>query len=534
VDFAKAATFCISTEQELQTALLQAKGNGEDDVIRIVQGTYTGNFVYSSYENYSLTIEGGYTSGCATRELNPANTVLDGGQAGTVLVLSCNQSVDIKVEGLTVQNGKTVSNPNGGGLYVYTNKGDITLTDNIINGNSTTGYGGGVYVSGATTVMLTSNTITNNSTSHIGGGFSVFGSPIVTFTNNTIRNNSGNGGGVNIEAGTTVTLNDNLIENNISTIGAPDSAGGLRVSTQTLYLTNNTIVHNQTGGGGGGVGTLGGGGIAVLKNNFIYKNTTNGVGGGVQLRGGFSNIILTNNIIADNTAVLNGGGLYIYRNTFTLTNNTLSGNIAQGNGGGIWVELYADSDFINIYNNIIWNNSAVKGGDLYVNNDANNNYFYSQVNLFNNDFDQSATGFYITEPPSSFFIDPSNLDNKDPLFADVSNGNYHLNVGSPCIDKGDSNAPEIPLTDKDGQPRIGIVDIGAYEVCSILGDINKDCNVDISDVILDLRRALCLDWCGVPPSPCSDINGDGVDDIFDVILKLRMALGFDPLKQCTG
>jgi len=64
----------------------------------------------------------------------------------------------------------------------------------------------------------------------------------------------------------------------------------------------------------------------------------------------------------------------------------------------------------------------------------------------------------------------------------------------------------------------------------LLGDINKDGVVDISDVILDLRIALALDSF----KPCSDINGDNAVDISDVILTLRMALGLDPLRQCGG
>ena len=82
------------------------------------------------------------------------------------------------------------------------------------------------------------------------------------------------------------------------------------------------------------------------------------------------------------------------------------------------------------------------------------------VNLFNNDFDQSASGTVISKP---FAIDPSNLNNADPLF--VSSGNYHLSASSPCVNTGNNDAPSIPTTDKDGNPRItgGTVDMGAYE-----------------------------------------------------------------------
>jgi hypothetical protein len=66
-----------------------------------------------------------------------------------------------------------------------------------------------------------------------------------------------------------------------------------------------------------------------------------------------------------------------------------------------------------------------------------------------------------------------------------------------------------------------------------MGDINKDGQVDISDVILELRIALCLDYCNEAPPACSDINADGQVDISDVILTLRFALELDGKRACT-
>jgi len=78
--------------------------------------------------------------------------------------------------------------------------------------------------------------------------------------------------------------------------------------------------------------------------------------------------------------------------------------------------------------------------------------------------------------------------------------------------------------------KLGAGRINAFKAVShvLLGDLNGDGNIDISDVILVLRMSLGLD----PVSECSDINADVAVDISDVILTLRMALGLDELKLC--
>ena len=59
----------------------------------------------------------------------------------------------------------------------------------------------------------------------------------------------------------------------------------------------------------------------------------------------------------------------------------------------------------------------------------------------------------------------------DPLFANPTGGDYHLQQGSPSIDAGDNMTSNLPDTDIDGNPRIldgdgngtVIIDMGVYE-----------------------------------------------------------------------
>jgi hypothetical protein len=63
-------------------------------------------------------------------------------------------------------------------------------------------------------------------------------------------------------------------------------------------------------------------------------------------------------------------------------------------------------------------------------------------------------------------ITENNCIHSDPLFVNAAGGNYRLQAGSPCIDRGNNSyVPAGVTTDLDGNPRIqnGTVDLGAYE-----------------------------------------------------------------------
>ncbi|MFZ1537722.1 MAG: hypothetical protein WAT23_10125 [Chromatiaceae bacterium] len=221
---APASDFCVNSAVTLQNALLRAAANGQDDKIYLVQGAYFGNFEYSSTEAKALMVLGGYTEDCASRAIDPTNTILDGRQTGRVLALSAPEEVaEFTIEGLTLQNGKasSASVRNGGGLYANAGtKSLVTVKHNCQIINNSGSDGGGAYVR-AGTASLSFNSIHDNESSggHFGGGGAiVFGR--ANLTNNSIQGNTSTrcGGGILLFSSNAI-LTGNLIQDNASLLG---------------------------------------------------------------------------------------------------------------------------------------------------------------------------------------------------------------------------------------------------------------------------------------------------------------------------
>ena len=174
----------------------------------------------------------------------------------------------------------------------------------------------------------------------------------------------------------------------------------------------------------------------VLIGNGLGRNQTEtcSYGGAVYATGGA--VTLANCLISNNLAWNNGGSVYVENGSVELDRCTVSGNntaIADGPKGGLVV---ASGGKAEVRNSIVWGNgggqfgveAAPKNGDteLFVEySDVQGGVLQLGATVFRNGFG-NVSG--------------------DPLFADVTQGNFALLTGSPARDAA---APGLSL-DEDG------------------------------------------------------------------------------------
>ena len=279
-----------------------------------------------------------------------------------------------------------------------------------------------------------------------------------------------NGGGIYINNSSPRISDCRIVNNEASKYG-----GGIyfimnKNSTDVLEprLSKLYIRGNIAGEYGGGVYCASDSGIARPRifQSIIRKNSAGQNGGGIFVDGKSANakgdIRLASTWIVENESISDGAGIYVDDNAKAdIYATTISGNNYQdGYGGGIFANTGSGySVTVNVEKSILWNNNReidIDGNsDLvqvtYSNiqdgkNNSNNNYAY------------------------------------DPLFVDVSTGDYHLKDNSSLIEIGgllDRTSDAMYLKDIDGYARKtkDWVDIGGDEWQNLIPNVNFSANV---------------------------------------------------------
>jgi len=269
-------------------------------------------------------------------------------------------------------------------------------------------------------------------------------------------------------------------------------------SSSGIYIRGNCSIDHSTicynsGNYGGGIEIEATEIFVSITNTKIYQNTAN-EGGGIYLAlsTNYNTLperpVIANCLIYNNTANV-GAGIYFYLWYYAgmrsplITNCIFSYNTCLNGYSGV-LDCDLQTGIPNIVNNIISNNVGYGTKFTYsnqyfgFNNSFNNtlgNYYNPPVNIGNN----------VTTNVNGAPCDAYHNIQLDPMFIDVSNYNFHLLSGSPCIDVGLNDSVYCNL-DFDNNIRIrdgnnygsAVVDMGPFEFISIVNvkEFNKTNN----------------------------------------------------------
>jgi len=454
---------------------------------------------------------------------------------------------------------------NGGAVHAAAD-GVFTGSEGDYTGNS--GADGGAVAVDGGEVLLSGATFTGNEAVRSGGALSVRDpASTVEISESAFASNaalSGDGGAISVTTDGSLALSDCTFDANESA----DDGGALSFApldaSHDLSVVDSTFMDNLASGDGGAIHVSKGGEV-TLRGLALHTNAANRDGGAVYLsetdsasaiqlwffgnqaagEGGAwyedglgGPTTFTNNLVVENSAA-DGGGLYLGSSPAAyVVNNTLVGNDATRDGGHVKIE---DGTAELINNVLAW---AVDGGGVYGDGVA-----ALGTDRYNNDaWDNSGgdwTGSFseVAGSDGNLATDPMLKDYSEDGLAD--NDDYHLALGSPCIDAGHHaiadpdgsvsdigayGGPDADVTDGDGDGWFDSVDCddadpgihpGATDIP--YDAIDQDCDgSDLRDVDVDGYEAL-------------DVGGEDCDDDDPEIYPGAEEIWYDDVDQdCAG
>ncbi|MGB7520919.1 MAG: DUF4347 domain-containing protein [Spirulinaceae cyanobacterium] len=267
-DFAgKLQVFTASDAASLISAIDTANSNSETDTINLA-----GDITLTTVED-STDGQNGLPSITASEKLTingMGNTIArDTSVSATFRLLHIAGEAEVEINETTfsggVADGSNLTQKSGGAIL---NRGNLTLNDSTISGNTSDfGYAGGLFTvrtsrDDTTSLTLNNSTVSGNTTEGgPGGGIAIFGRYQTSLT----LNNS------------TVSGNSSIVSSSVGGFGGGIFSAGLRANAVTVTLNNSTISGNTATRDGGGI--------------YNYASANSGV-----------KLIVGNSIIADNTA----------------------------------------------------------------------------------------------------------------------------------------------------------------------------------------------------------------------------------------
>ena len=272
---------------------------------------------------------------------------------------------------LTTTVGANDNPPTGGGINMFADIHNVTISSSTITGNQTsaliTANGGGInmrHSNGGTVTINSNSVLSNNVAGSDGGAILTSFVQTVSMTGGSITGNtaqgtgdSGTGGGLfnASNAGVSTTLSGVTISNNIATAGTAGTGGGVADGANSPISISNCSITGNSADNGGGVAVVSSGGsqtMTVSSSSTISGNTATTGGAAYVSAGGlaFSNT----NTVSGNIDVVTNATAALTGNAGSTTN--LTGNLTMSNG-----TITGNSGIFNITGNYSQSGGTLNG-----------------------------------------------------------------------------------------------------------------------------------------------------------------------------
>ncbi len=342
----------------------------------------------------------------------------------------------------------------GSVIKVSLYEGQLVINDCKVHDNLSTWSTIDQENGGTMTVSFTGNQVYNNTSSYPVWFVNLNGN----IEGNDLHHNhsSGSGGTLTIQYNCILTVKGNKIHHNTA-----ERAAAIVALSSVVDLNSNLICNNYSS-----VATCGlvdGGAAMQISSNFT---------------GTYNAALIRNNVIANNRTEFNGGAINLIYANAEVMNNTIVNNSAS-KGGAIY--MMNNSQTVNVKNNIMFNNEMVPMlgmvhyPSMFLFNSYNLGYSHNWAQGHLNE------DLYAVVAPSVWGDTSSNIADTLPLFIaptlaadyneDATTADFRLAATSLCIDAGDTAGAYPYATDYAGNPRItgSRIDMGAYEWNSSTG-----------------------------------------------------------------
>jgi predicted outer membrane repeat protein len=408
----------------------------------------------------------------------------------------------------------------GGGIYVGNTVGTLNLviTNSSVFGNSASIRGGGVFCAGAdATIRVSGVSLIGENSAEDGAGIAALNGCSVTVDSGTadlngeLRGIIGNtasqfGGGVYLNSGASLALHGdkygfNLLGDNTNPVTVANNTAGEKggaiyaINSSVIEITDGFVTNNQANSSFGGAFYLGSSNTQpVILNmqssngqcwnvgqcSILSENKTTSFGGALYLDGA-AQATVSNTRIFRNRAGF-GTFLYISANVASGATATIEGSYIYKNGtngSGSYTDNFVVRAFGDVETSLLHN--------TLVDNDVND----SRAILGANNTNLEVKNSIINNANETVLetIGANNLDINclianenssitaavlNPVFVDSANENYHLQGGSPAIDRCADVASSSVDTDGENRgwddPTLfdlgGVFDTGADETYS--------------------------------------------------------------------